>query len=77
LNSSELQGWSRCYDDKEVVVLIAYGELVNVGLDERIVACGQREGIPCGHAMDVAQALGVDGDISLLRSMTRRPLSHQ
>ena len=70
------------YDVEEVVVLIAYGELelqggglVDVGLDKLIVVHGQGERITREHAMDGAQVLGVDGDVSPLRSMTRRPLS--
>ena len=49
------------YDIEEVVVLIAYGELeqqggelIDVGLDELIVAHGQGERITHEHAMDGA-----------------------
>ena len=72
------------YDVEEVVVLIAYaelklqgGEFVDVGLNELVAMRGQGERITHEHAMDGAQVLGVDGDVSPLRSMMRRPLSRQ
>ena len=42
------------------------GELIGVGLDELVVARGQGERITRKQAMDGAQVLGVNGDVSLL-----------